>query len=79
MICKNTVYTNPECFPFYKYMSYIMSFILFQPRAVAGFRGTVRYASVNAHKNKVAVDAKCHICLQFVLILSFEPSHSLVS
>lgn len=23
------------------------------PRAAAGFRGTVRYASVNAHKNKV--------------------------
>ncbi|XP_072404825.1 tau-tubulin kinase 1-like [Chiloscyllium punctatum] len=22
------------------------------PRAVAGFRGTVRYASVNAHKNR---------------------------
>lgn len=25
-----------------------------QPRPVAGFRGTVRYASVNAHKNKVS-------------------------
>lgn len=24
------------------------------PRAAAGFRGTVRYASVNAHKNKVS-------------------------
>ena len=23
------------------------------PRVAAGFRGTVRYASVNAHKNKV--------------------------
>lgn len=23
-----------------------------QPRAVAGFRGTVRYASVNAHDNR---------------------------
>ena len=23
------------------------------PRAAAGFRGTVRYASVNAHRNKV--------------------------
>jgi tau tubulin kinase len=23
------------------------------PRAAAGFRGTVRYASLNAHKNKV--------------------------
>ncbi len=23
------------------------------PRAAAGFRGTVRYASINAHKNKV--------------------------
>lgn len=28
---------------------------IFQPRTVAGFRGTVRYASVNAHKNKVSV------------------------
>lgn len=25
------------------------------PRAAAGFRGTVRYASVNAHKNKVSL------------------------
>lgn len=25
-----------------------------QPRNVAGFRGTVRYASVNAHKNRVS-------------------------
>ena len=25
------------------------------PRAAAGFRGTVRYASVNAHKNKVGL------------------------
>ena len=25
------------------------------PRAAAGFRGTVRYASVNAHKNKVTI------------------------
>jgi hypothetical protein len=24
------------------------------PRAAAGFRGTVRYASINAHKNKVS-------------------------
>lgn len=24
-----------------------------QPRSAAGFRGTVRYASINAHKNKV--------------------------
>lgn len=23
------------------------------PRAAAGFRGTVRYASINAHRNKV--------------------------
>jgi tau tubulin kinase len=34
------------------------------PRAVAGFRGTVRYASVNAHKNKV-----CH--LSFFSILQY--------
>ena len=25
-------------------------------RAAAGFRGTVRYASINAHKNKVRID-----------------------
>lgn len=25
------------------------------PRAAAGFRGTVRYASINAHKNKVSI------------------------
>ena len=25
------------------------------PRAAAGFRGTVRYASINAHKNKVCL------------------------
>ncbi|KAL0603117.1 hypothetical protein AAY473_029334 [Plecturocebus cupreus] len=25
----------------------------FEPRAVAGFRGTVRYASINAHRNRV--------------------------
>ena len=24
------------------------------PRAAAGFRGTVRYASINAHRNKVS-------------------------
>lgn len=29
--------------------------VLLQPRTVAGFRGTVRYASINAHKNKVSV------------------------
>jgi tau tubulin kinase len=30
----------------------VKSLFLPQPRPVAGFRGTVRYASVNAHKNK---------------------------
>jgi len=25
------------------------------PRTAAGFRGTVRYASLNAHKNKVSI------------------------
>lgn len=29
--------------------------ILWQPRAVAGFRGTVRYASINAHRNRVSI------------------------
>lgn len=37
------------------------------PRAAAGFRGTVRYASVNAHKNKVSpchsYDVCSHVCL----------------
>lgn len=28
------------------------------PRAAAGFRGTVRYASINAHKNKVSQQSK---------------------
>lgn len=32
-----------------------VSFFVRQPRPVAGFRGTVRYASVNAHKNKVSI------------------------
>lgn len=32
-----------------------VSAFLCQPRPVAGFRGTVRYASVNAHKNKVSI------------------------
>ena len=27
------------------------------PRTAAGFRGTVRYASINAHRNKVSVDS----------------------
>lgn len=31
-----------------------MVFSPLQPRNVAGFRGTVRYASVNAHKNRVS-------------------------
>lgn len=30
------------------------------PRAAAGFRGTVRYASINAHKNKVVIDTLFH-------------------
>ena len=25
------------------------------PRNIVGFRGTVRYASINAHKNKVVI------------------------
>lgn len=28
------------------------------PRSAAGFRGTVRYASLNAHKNKVSTVCK---------------------
>lgn len=33
-----------------------------QPRNVAGFRGTVRYASVNAHKNRVSGRARPEGC-----------------
>lgn len=52
--------------------SYII-FLYFQPRPVAGFRGTVRYASINAHKNKVSADAKrCDSTLPPLL-----PSHAL--
>lgn len=40
--------------------------ILSQPRPVAGFRGTVRYASINAHKNKVSMD-QTHIFCSNVL------------
>lgn len=29
------------------------------PRSAAGFRGTVRYASLNAHKNKVCILLYC--------------------
>lgn len=36
-----------------------MPVFICQPRPVAGFRGTVRYASVNAHKNKVSI---CQVC-----------------
>lgn len=35
------------------------------PRTAAGFRGTVRYASLTAHKNKVNAAAFMHImCVQ---------------
>lgn len=36
-----------------------VSVFVCQPRPVAGFRGTVRYASVNAHKNKVSTHLPC--------------------
>lgn len=35
------------------------------PRTAAGFRGTVRYASINAHKNKVIVSSLYLIELTF--------------
>lgn len=38
---------------FWQWESFPFS-ILRQPRAVAGFRGTVRYASINAHRNRVS-------------------------
>ena len=37
------------------------------PRAAAGFRGTVRYASVNAHKNKVWRSSDLWVCLHVSL------------
>lgn len=37
------------------------------PRAAAGFRGTVRYASINAHKNKVSVQTR-NFSIKFKLI-----------
>lgn len=40
------------CVLVYVFLNLTREFLL-QPRPVAGFRGTVRYASVNAHKNKV--------------------------
>lgn len=39
-----------------------------QPRPVAGFRGTVRYASVNAHKNKVSIYLCYSSCSFFGMI-----------
>lgn len=45
-----------------------------QPRSVAGFRGTVRYASINAHKNKVSAR---HVSCQWVLF--FEHPETCVS
>lgn len=39
-----------------------MVFSPLQPRNVAGFRGTVRYASVNAHKNRVSGRARTEGC-----------------
>jgi tau tubulin kinase len=37
------------------------------PRAAAGFRGTVRYASVNAHKNKVILLHVKLVCFFYVI------------
>lgn len=39
------------------------------PRAAAGFRGTVRYASVNAHKNKVEQQLLVKVNYLFTLSL----------
>ena len=41
------------------------------PRAAAGFRGTVRYASVNAHKNKVTPSVKQLLSLVHLKSLHF--------
>jgi len=37
------------------------------PRAAAGFRGTVRYASVNAHRNKVVMPCFSYCLIEFLI------------
>ncbi|PRD24655.1 UNVERIFIED_CONTAM: Asator [Trichonephila clavipes] len=46
------------------------------PRAAAGFRGTVRYASINAHRNKVHL-LLCYHVFFFLSILVGEHLHSI--
>ncbi|XP_019500554.1 PREDICTED: tau-tubulin kinase 2 isoform X3 [Hipposideros armiger] len=40
----------PKCHQLRKHQE--ITYVKAQPRAVAGFRGTVRYASINAHRNR---------------------------
>lgn len=40
------------------------------PRAAAGFRGTVRYASINAHKNRGRRSKENHALIPFSLNFS---------
>lgn len=49
----------------YKHLMAASVFVC-QPRPVAGFRGTVRYASVNAHKNKVSI---CLLCAKAAAVI----------
>lgn len=53
-------------------MNLIIIPVICQPRPVAGFRGTVRYASVNAHKNKVGFCPEgFNICLFYLCCLYY--------
>lgn len=44
--------------------------LISQPRPVAGFRGTVRYASINAHKNKVS-SGQTHVLIALLCFYRF--------
>ena len=40
-------------------------------RSAAGFRGTVRYASINAHKNKVTLNSHDDLPILIILLLYY--------
>ena len=46
------------------------------PRTAAGFRGTVRYASINAHRNKVIKSYSLHVHL-YIFLTYFKSVHIL--
>lgn len=45
------------------------------PRSAAGFRGTVRYASLNAHKNKVRFINSLKNYYQFIYYIYKHPKY----